>query len=54
MAMAREIAEVTITQAAFRSYRTRAVICTGQFHDIALLPGGLDADLGECRRASSM
>ncbi len=45
--MAHGIAEVTIAQAAFRSYSTRAVICTGRFHDIALLPGGLDADLGE-------
>jgi hypothetical protein len=47
MAMAHAIAEVTITQAAFRSSRTRAVICTGRFHDIMLLPGGLDADLDE-------
>jgi hypothetical protein len=47
MTMAHVIAEVTITQAAFRSYRTRAVIRTGPFHDITLLPGGLDADLDE-------
>jgi hypothetical protein len=45
--MTHGIAEVTIAQAAFRSYRTRAVVCTGRSHDIALLPGGLDADLVE-------
>jgi hypothetical protein len=47
MVMAHGITEVTITQTAFRSCRTRAVICTGRFHDITLLPGGLKADLGE-------
>lgn len=45
--MAQAIAEGTISQAAFRSSRTRAVISTGRFHDITLLPGGLDADLDE-------
>jgi hypothetical protein len=45
--MAHGITEVTIAQAAFCSCRTRAVICTGRFHDITLLPGGPDADLDE-------
>jgi hypothetical protein len=45
--MAQAPAEVRIIQAAFRSARTCAVICTGPFHDITLLPGGLDGDLSE-------
>jgi hypothetical protein len=45
--MAHAITKVNISQAAFRSRQTRAVICTGRFHDITLLPGGLDADLDE-------
>ncbi len=45
--MARGSRQVTISQAAFRSTRTRAVIGTGRFHDITLLPGGLNADLDE-------
>ncbi len=45
--MAEGVAEVKIIQAAFRSSRTRAVIRRGRFRDIMLLPGGLDADLGE-------
>ena len=45
--MAQIIREVTFQQAAFRSCCTGAVICTGAFHDITLLPGGLEADLEE-------
>lgn len=45
--MAQPLTGVTIAQAAFRSWRTRAVVCTGPFHDVTLLPGGLDADLRE-------
>ena len=45
--MAHAITNVTITEAAFRSCHTGAVICTGRFHDITLLPGGLNADLDD-------
>ena len=45
--MAQAIREISFRQAAFRSCSTGAVICTGAFHDITLLPGGLDADLDE-------
>jgi hypothetical protein len=45
--MADTVCEISIRQAAFRSCTSGAVICTGTFHDITLLPGGLDADLDE-------
>jgi hypothetical protein len=34
-------------QAAFRSSSTGDIVVTGCFHDITLLPGGLDADLDD-------
>ena len=39
--------KTTLRQAAFRSCATGAVVVTGPFHDITLLPGGLDADLDD-------
>ena len=39
--------KTTWRQAAFRSSATGDVVVTGPFHDITLLPGGLDADLGD-------
>jgi hypothetical protein len=39
--------KTTLREAAFRSCATGAVVVTGSFHDITLLPGGLDADLDE-------
>ncbi|WP_242344307.1 hypothetical protein [Anaeromyxobacter terrae] len=39
--------ELGMRQAAFRSCITGAVVATGPFHDVSLLPGGLDADLEE-------
>lgn len=36
-----------IRQAAFRSCTTGAVIATGPYHDVSVLPGGFDADLDE-------
>lgn len=45
--MAYASTEVTIRQAAFRSRRSGAVVCTGPFHDVGLLPGGEQADLDD-------
>lgn len=45
--MAHATQTIEMRQAAFRSCRTGAVICTGCFHDISLLPGAEDADLDE-------
>jgi hypothetical protein len=45
--MAQAIERVSFRQAAFRSFATGAVVVTGACHDIACLPGGLDADLDE-------
>jgi hypothetical protein len=45
--MAHHEQELDLEQAAFRSCITGAVIATGPFHDVSLLPGGLDADLEE-------
>ncbi len=45
--MAHGIEKVAFRQAAFRSCATGAVVVTGPCHDIACLPGGLDADLDE-------
>jgi hypothetical protein len=39
--------KTTFRQAAFRSCATGAVVVTGSFHDITLLPGGLEADLDD-------
>lgn len=39
--------QASFREAAFRSCRTGDVVATGPCHDIALLPGGLDADLDE-------
>ncbi|WP_242352947.1 MULTISPECIES: hypothetical protein [unclassified Anaeromyxobacter] len=39
--------ELDLEQAAFRSCITGAVVATGPFHDVTLLPDGLDADLEE-------
>ena len=39
--------KTTFRQAAFRSCATGAVVVTGSFHDITLLPGGHDADLDD-------
>jgi hypothetical protein len=41
------VEQSTMKQAAFRSRVTGAVVTTGGFHDITLLPGGFDADLDE-------
>ena len=45
--MANVTERVMLRQAAFRSCVTSAVIVTGPFHDITLLPGGLEADLDD-------
>jgi hypothetical protein len=45
--MACESGQAIFRQAAFRSCTTGDVVVTGACHDIARLPGGLDADLDE-------